>query len=101
MNKTIYKIKDEDYKNCSLIEFYDNIANNYVKAVLGSNQKYDCRNIEVAKNIQDAWFEYYSELGCESCEVAMLLLMSGPKVNEELQDNEIEVFEDFIIIAED
>lgn len=77
-------------------EFYKNVA-----TLLGHTEtdttKYDCREITVANNIQEAWFDYYrTEHNAQDYEIAMLLLCSGAKVDENLKDNEVEVFNGFI-----
>ena len=68
--------------------------------------KYDCRNINVAKNIQDGFYEYYTALAKDedpnasetdiTISITMTLAMCGPKVDENLADNKVEVFEGFI-----
>jgi hypothetical protein len=82
---------------CSLNDFYSNLAKRFN---LADNYKMDCREINVAKNIQDAWFEWYrNEYPGQAdidAQVCMLLCLSGPKVNEELADNEIEWTDEFI-----
>lgn len=77
-------------------EFYKNVATE-LGHVETENTKYDCREINVANNIQDSWFKYYKEnYGASKVDVAMLLLMSGAKVDKDLADNEVEVFDGFI-----
>lgn len=91
--------------NHSLIEFYDEVAR-----LMGygdtSNLKYDCRQINVAENIQEGFYEYYTKCIKEThpylsenditTEITMLLAISGPKVDKSLKANEAEVFEQFI-----
>lgn len=84
-----------------VVEFYDAIARQ-----LGKNPEkcsYDCRKINVARNIQDGFFEHYKEQDAgntkESAlmnQIALLLLNYGPKVDEALNDNEAELFDGFI-----
>ena len=71
-----------------------------------SGLKYDCTRITIAKNIQDGFYEYYAEIAREanpdvtaqemSIATTMLLTMKGPKVDESLNANEVEVFDGFI-----
>ena len=89
--------------NYGIVELYDTVANamGYTDT---SELEYDCCKINIAKNIQDGIYERYLELGREEnlpdedirASVTMLLLMSGPKVDENLADNEVEVFDGFI-----
>ena len=90
-------------KNYDIVELFDAVA-----AAMGhtdtSNLEYDCCKINIAKNIQDGIYERYLELGREQklpdqdirVSVTMLLAISGPKVDENLADNEVEVFDGFI-----
>ena len=91
-------------KNYGLVEFYDEVATQ-----LGYNKnkvEYDCTKICVAANIQDNFFAHYKEENPELSEsdlnagVGMMLVCSGPKVDKSLQDNEVEVFDGFIIKKE-
>ena len=68
--------------------------------------KYNCTKINVAENIQDDFYEYYAEKIKEEqptlsendikTGITMLLVMSGPKVDNALKANEVEVFDGFI-----
>ena len=96
----ILKVPKQNY---NIIELFDAVA-----AAMGhadtSKLEYDCRNVNIAKNIQDGIYEKYLELGREQklpdqdirAGVTMLLAISGPKVDENLADNEVEVFDGFI-----
>lgn len=87
-------------KNYAVVELYDTVA-----SLMGMETKdlnYDCRNINVAKNIQDGFFAHYREENPNLSEMeykramTMLLICYGPKVDEALEDNEVEVFDGFI-----
>lgn len=70
----------------------------YVADVLGFDTKlpeirYDCRKINVSKNIQDSWYENYSG---DSTGLSMSICCSGPKVDNTLPSNQIEVFDGFV-----
>lgn len=91
-------------KNYGLVEFYDEVATQ-----LGYDKnkvEYDCTKICVAANIQDNFFAHYREENPELSEsdlntgVGMMLVCSGPKVDKSLKDNEVEVFDGFIINKE-
>lgn len=99
---------------CGLMELYETAAKEYinqlynsrVEAVDFSEYKFDCRNINISNNIQDMLYEYYTEFAKEqdntlsnsdiNIGITMLLVMSGPKVDKNLADNEVEIFEGFI-----
>jgi hypothetical protein len=107
------KIKIET-QPCGLTDFYEKAAKKYISelsegridAVDFSEYKFDCRKIDVSQNIQDMFYEYYTKLVKENDStisdpdiktgITMLLAMSGPKVNTNLADNEIEIFDGFI-----
>lgn len=59
------------------------------------NIRFDCCKITIAKNIQDYWMDNLPE-GVSRTSMAMGLCMSGPKVDDKLEYNEIEVEEGFI-----
>lgn len=88
-------------KNYNLIEFYNVVAREMGHTDT-SELHYDCRNINIAANIQDGFYAYYRETnpGIPASEVnlqvTLLLACSGPKVDEALKANEVEVFDGFI-----
>ena len=93
------RLSESDY-HCGLTECYENIA---VKAGYAPTQHtlYDCRRVCVSKHIQDAWYSYYHEKVKERdpllsdrdimCNITMLLLMNGAKVQPDLADNEVSI----------
>ena len=91
------------HKNYGVTELYDVIATTMgYKNV--DQLEYDCRKVNIANNIQDGIYDKYLELGKEEkisehdvrLGVTMLLACSGPKVDESLADDEVEVFDGFI-----
>ena len=90
-------------KNYGIVELYDAIATE-MGFVATHELEYDCGQVNIAKNIQDGIYERYLELGraqgmpdCDiRASVTMQLAICGPKVDETLADDEIEVFEGFI-----
>ena len=84
-----------------LVEFYDAVATEmgYTDT---SELHYDCRNINIAPNIQDGFYAHYREMNPTlpasevNVQVTMLLALSGPKVDQALKANEVEVFDGFI-----
>ena len=92
-----------------LTEFYDTVAKE-----LGhfdtSELHYDCIKINIAPNIQEKFYEYYLALIRENdiyshenearADITLLLAMSGPKVDESLKANEVEIFDGFIVTTQ-
>ena len=90
-------------KNYGVTELYDAVA-----TAMGYHNvaelEYDCCKVNIAQNIQDGIYDKYVELGKENkipehevrVGVTMLLVCSGPKVDENLADDEVEVFDGFI-----
>ena len=58
----------------------------------------DCRAINVAKNIQEHWFAQHRAKGGDETEFAMLLCFAGPKAEERLPDNCVEILPECFII---
>lgn len=93
-------------KPCSLVEFYDAIARE-MGYEHTSDLQYDCRKVNIASNIQDNFYTYYLDLIRENniyshenearADITLLLAMSGPKVDDTLRANEVEIFDGFIV----
>ena len=88
-------------KNYGVAELYDTVA-----IAMGhkdvSKLNYDCKAINVARNIQDGFFVHYREAIPHAREselkmsIGMILLNYGPKTDEDLEDYEVEIFDGFI-----
>lgn len=96
------ELSPEDISNKTVIQLYESIGKLF--GVDGPEARYDCRCILVSKNIQDAIYRSYEQLYPEefaenpvefSTQVTMLLANSGPKVDETLSNNTVEVQEGF------
>ena len=87
-------------KNYGVTELYDTVASFMGKETEKLN--YDPCNINVAMNIQEGFFKRYREENQDLSEgdfnmsMALMLLNYGPKVDESLADDEVEVFDGFI-----
>lgn len=89
----------------SIIECYEAIARQMGYAHT-KKLHYNCTKVNVAQNIQDGFYEFYTKKETRSnpnvntrelqVQITMLLAMSGPKVDAELKANEVEVFDGFI-----
>lgn len=96
------KIPNKPY---SLVELYDTVATKMGYTNV-SELQYDCRNINIAANIQDSIYEHYFLKAKETkptpsendikIGTTMLLAMSGPKVDVHLEADEVEIFDGFI-----
>ena len=88
-------------RNYSVTQLYDTVATMMGHKDVG-DLHYDCREINVAPNIQENFFTYYKENQPNAnesdlkMEVAMMLLNYGPKTDEDLADYEVEVSDKFI-----
>ena len=90
-------------KPYDLVDFYNTVAREmgYTDT---SDLHYDCRKVNIAKNIQDGFYKYYeasanpdaNEFFDVLVDITMLLACSGPKVDEALKANEVEIFDGFI-----
>ena len=108
------KIKVQN-KNYGLTELYTLVAKEYIRktfngdvvAVDFSEYEFDCRCINVAPNIQDGFYRSYMKILEETTPtmskvdmrmgITMLLAMNGPKVDTNLDYDEVEVFDGFIV----
>ena len=91
---------------CSLLDFYDAVAKGTGRFNT-SKLQYDCTKINIANNIQDDFYKYYTTLARETnpelsendirASITILLAISGPKVDKTLKANEVEIFDGFII----
>ena len=99
---------------CTIVEFYDVVATEMGYKDT-SELQYNCAKINVTTNIQDGFYEHYTNIIKESAirenniyisdhdikvGITMHLAMSGPKVDTTLKANEVEVFDGFIIESE-
>lgn len=100
--ETKFKVPHKSY---SIIELYEAVAKEMGYADT-SDLQFDCRNIVIAKNIQDGFYDWYTQLEKVSdpdasetdvlARITMLLAIAGPKVAEYLEDDEVKVFDGFI-----
>lgn len=100
------KIMISNCKPMSLIQLYD-MAAREMGHTITSETNYDCTKINIAENIQDKFYEYYTEKAKEeqptlsendiTTGITMLLAISGPKVDKALKANEVEIFDGFIV----
>ena len=92
-------LKKEHFTGVGIVKFYDNVAK-----VLGYENvdklTYDCKLINVAKNIEDSIFDYMASEGNANFEIGMVWVVYGPKVDETLQDGVVDIEPGFITEVE-
>lgn len=71
--------------------FYRFIVEKVLKIPYEKVQSIDCRKINTATNIQESWFKYARENEIPKENLAMAILMSGPKSPEYLEENYVEL----------
>ena len=89
----------------SIMQCYEAIARQMGYQNYGA-LNYDCTKANVAQNIQDGFYEYYTKMETLNnpnvnvhelqTQITMLLAVAGPKVDKALKTNEVEVFDGFI-----
>lgn len=63
-------------------------------------QSYDCRNIDISRNGQDLIFEKVGTEVSDSTQIAMLLALRGPKVDDSLPPNTALIYREGIILKD-
>lgn len=81
--------------NCTLPTFYDNVA--MAMGLSIENCHYDCRYINVSQSVADSIMDYYERDGADRISVAMMWLNWGPKTDESLSEDMIEVEDGFYV----
>lgn len=79
-------------EECSIPALYDAVAE-----AAGKNpkvQRYDCRKIDVSKDIYAAYEKYMTESG-QGESIGAFWLCMGPKVRDYLKDCEVEIQDGF------
>lgn len=84
-------------KDCynTIVSLYEAIAAK-LRYPVTDKTRFDCKDISVARNIQDNIFNYYESQGADKCEVGMLWVCYGPKCDETLEDDMCVFGEHFI-----
>lgn len=59
---------------------------------LSANEQFDCRYIDVATDIEDAWFEYAERFGIRPYEMAMQCALMGPKRDSSLAAGTVVIY---------
>ena len=88
-------LEPRDFEGISITDFYELVARR-VNLKLEGNYTFDCRKINVSKNIQDALFKYMEDTGHSQEHICMVWCIYGPKAFEEFPDNTVEVLDGFV-----
>ena len=96
------KLEPQYYSGVSIITFYENVAFKAdIKLLTSTKYSFDCTKINVGKNIQEALFEYMRKAGYDKQDIGRAWCIYGPKVDENLGDDEVEFSDDFIKIGDE
>lgn len=60
-------------------------------------ESYSCTKIECSQHIQDIVFKFHEIKGDKESDVAMHWCIFGPKVNNNLKENEVRIYDGFIL----
>ena len=92
--------------NYSIIDLYRAVARELGHTEGVDELHFDCRNVNIAANLQDGIYAYYKTEMLQTSphvsesdimtDITMLLALAGPKVDKKLPDNTVEVFDGFI-----
>lgn len=79
--------------NCGIPTFYDNVA--MAMGLSIENCHYSCSHIKVSQSVADAIMGHYEKEGADQMSIAMMWLNWGPKTDENLSEDMVEVEEGF------
>lgn len=89
------------YSGISITTFYENVAfKANIKLPEDDKYSFDCTKINVGKNIQEALFAYMRKAGFDTQDISMAWCIYGPKVDENLSDDEVEFSDGFVIMGD-
>lgn len=101
VNRTVYELTSEEIKEHPLITNDENQIGFYAwlrkKLDVKDEFDMDCRGIHVAENIQESWIQFAKGIGHDMADINMTLLFYGPMADEKLSDNEICIYDDFLV----
>lgn len=102
ISKIVYTLSDECIKEHPLILLKEDTRTSFYMWLrenmnISDDYKIDCTKIHIAKNIQDAWIDCASKAGIDNVSINMTLLSYAPRVDEELNNNEICIYDNFLI----
>ncbi len=100
----------EKMKGADLVRLYQVVAEEMGYDSTDKRLRYDCRKICISKEMQQMLYESYEAMYPEqfrrdrrgaTMSVTMLLVTSGPKVNQELDADMVEIEEGFLFYSKE
>lgn len=95
------EIKENPFANIKKeAAFYHLITDTLIKAnatLSGESEdtqtkpEINCTHINVAKNIQDSWYDYASKNNIDAASLTMSLAFAGPKALDEIPNNQVQI----------
>ncbi len=98
ITKLTVQLTPEASQCVGIAEFYKNVA--AAMGISTARVKYDCTKITVARNIQSNIFETLDAQSTDPCHTGMSWCVSGPKTDDALPDDTVEVFDGFFLRGE-
>jgi len=97
IEKLTIRINPEDSVGVGIMEFYNRVA-----AALDLDPATLCYDVtKISKNIQSNIFEVLDAKSSDSCFTGMLWALRGPKTDERLPDNTVEISRGFLLHNEE
>lgn len=98
MRKKVLKETVDLFLKEGIVPFYTKVAEEFSLNV-AEDSIFDCRKIIVADNIMQQWFSQFEEEHGKSAggNLSCYLCISGPKKDEELGEDEVEIQDGFLI----
>lgn len=93
-------LEPKAYEGISITQFYEYVARK-ANLKLEGNYTFDCRKINVSKDIQDALFKYMEASGYSQETICMMWCVYGPKAFEEFPDNTVELLDGFVNVGDE
>lgn len=93
-------LEPKEYEGISITEFYEYVARKANLTVEG-DYTFDCRKINVSKDIQEALFKTMEVNGNSQETICMIWCVYGPKAYEEFPNNTVEVLDGFVDVGDE
>lgn len=100
MTQNIILTDEQITKNPFITENQESAFYNLIRQLCAKENKtiksIDCTKINIARNIQNAWYDYAKAHNIDTTSLSMSLLFAGPKALERIPDNTVEILDDCI-----
>lgn len=102
----VYELPEECIKAHPLIATKDDTVQTFYSWLrevmdIGEDYTIDCTKLHIADNIQTSWIEYAENSGIDNVSISMTLLNYAPRVDDKLNNNEICIYDGFLVKSED